>query len=134
MKSHDDDLRRIFKLFENKDQAVTQTIIGEENTDIQHGNTIITKARIFDGNSNRLANAFDYYVMRGCDAKIIGQLRATVFGASIGYCKDIPDYGMRGEALEIIRPVQRKEQPQQMPNQNIDNNQKQNNQPGENQN
>jgi hypothetical protein len=124
-KSYDDDLRRIFKSLETSNQTVTSIITSEDNTEIQPGNSIITKSRIFSGETNRLANLFDYLILRGCNKDKIAALRTTVFGASIGYCKDIPDFGMRGEALDLVRPSPKKEQQQTIPNQTIDNNQKQ---------
>ena len=110
--------KRITKSLVNPTQEASEVIVGVNNEDIQQGSSITQKSRIFDGDSARFANLLDYLESIGCNKRDLDGIRTTVFGVSLGYCKEIPDYGMRGEILEFVRPRQQKQKdqvPQQLP-------------------
>jgi hypothetical protein len=114
--------KRITKSLVNPAQEASEVIVGLNNDDIQQGSSITQKSRIFDGDSARTANLFDYLdSICSYNQKAVARLnklRTMVFGVSLGYCKEIPDFGMRGEILDLARPNrQEKHQapPQQLP-------------------
>lgn len=80
-------------------RTLASAIVGNENATVQDGNYIIHKSRIFSGSKNRVLGLLDHLEARGCSKARLDRIRNSVAGNSIGFCKDIPEYGQRGEAL-----------------------------------
>jgi hypothetical protein len=80
-------------------RTLASAIVGNENATVQSGNYIVHKGRIFSGKKNRLLGLLDHLQTIGCDTRRIDAIRVSVAGNTIGFCKEIPDYGERGEAL-----------------------------------
>jgi len=80
-------------------KAIVETIVGERNADLQGGNWIVTKARVISGNYNRLFILGEHLNSLGVDVE---KDLIMIAASSIGFSKELPDFGMRGEAIQII--------------------------------
>jgi hypothetical protein len=82
--------------------AITETLIGSKNYNMQSGDWIKTKARIFSGPTNRLLDLFDHLQLIGCNGDQINKMRNMICESTIGLSPELPPNGMRGEALAVI--------------------------------
>jgi hypothetical protein len=81
-------------------RVIVETIVGNANKDLQVGSWIITRARVISGNYNRLFILGEHLKALGIEG--IDKDLAVIAGATIGFSPQIPDFGMRGEAVAII--------------------------------
>jgi hypothetical protein len=80
-------------------RVLVSAIVGNENAKIEKGNWHVTKSRVISGNMNRLMVYAAHLEGLGIDvsADVI-----NIQAATIGFSKEIPDYGERGEAIQIL--------------------------------
>lgn len=90
-------------------RTLASTLVGNENATIQPGNYIVHKSRILSGAKNRALGGLDHLqslavYCKDNDKKTkaikdLEDMRISMAGNTIGFAKEIPEYGMRGEAL-----------------------------------
>jgi hypothetical protein len=81
-------------------RAIVETIVGEKNETVEKGDWIVHKSRVFSGNVARAYLLIDLLESLGCVN--VWKVRNSIAGSSIGFSKEVPPYGMRGEAVSII--------------------------------
>lgn len=84
-------------------EACVQTIVGVKNYDITEqysGDSGIQKARVFSGSTAKVLNFLDFYISLG--SKSARRLRDKILLETNGASPELPPYGQRGEALQIL--------------------------------
>jgi hypothetical protein len=80
-------------------RVIVETIVGNKSVNLEKGTWNVSKGRIIDGNYNRLMILANQMMDLGMD---VSSDVAMIMGATVGFSPKIPDYGMRGEAIQII--------------------------------
>jgi len=99
-------LKRIFRNLSDTKQEVAETIVGTDAGTIKKGTGIVQKSRVISGNYNRCAILFDTLDSLGLDTL---DERSSIFGSTIGFSPELYPTGLRGEALDLVRPTPKKE-------------------------
>jgi hypothetical protein len=96
---HEEILEDLLRSLSDWKREIVETIVGSRNREVKPGNTIIQKARVISGNYNRMFILMQFLKDKGLDTD-----KYTVYFANntVGFSPKLPDYGMRGEALDIL--------------------------------
>lgn len=93
-------LNRLMRFLENPNSQLTQAIVSNNNEVIRDGTSIIANSRVISGNANRLLMLLQLLKDKGLPSanKYINYIAIN----TKGFSKEIPDYGLRGEVIDVI--------------------------------
>jgi hypothetical protein len=83
-------------------RAIVEFEIGESNFTVKSGNHIIMRSRIVCEDQIRFMGLLDHLESLGVNSDAINKHRASVCLASIALSPELPPFGARGEAKDII--------------------------------
>jgi hypothetical protein len=95
-------VKRIVKSTLDPKQQVLETLEANYNENIEAGDALASKSRIFSGNTNRVANLIDYLKGIGCNTARLDKIRVMIFGTALGYCTEVPAGGLRSELIDAL--------------------------------
>lgn len=80
-------------------RVIVESIVGNKSANLEKGTWNVAKGRIISGEYNRLMILANQMMDMGID---VSSDVAMIMGATVGFSPKIPDFGMRGEAIQII--------------------------------
>ena len=80
-------------------RVLVETVVGNKSEDIETKNQNLTRARTISGNYNRLFILGEHLKKLGVD---VSDDLTIIASATRGFSKEIPDFGLIGEAIQIL--------------------------------
>lgn len=105
-------LQMLESLLQPERNQLVKTLIGNQTEEVKPGNSIIANGRVISGDSDRLLTLLQLLESEGVST---GKYQIYVANNSRGYSPKIPDYGQRGEIVDLYSNAGTKKEPAQAP-------------------